>query len=72
MTPDQINKAAADLFQAEKTQKQINLLTTDFPDMQMDDAYAVQKALVELKTLGGCEITGWKINLQSYAECPQY
>ena len=67
MTPEQIKKAAADLFQAEKTQKQINLLTADYPDMQMDNAYAVQKALVNLKTLGGCKITGWKIGLTSKA-----
>ena len=56
MTPEQIKKAAADLFQAEKTQKQINLLTADYPDMQMDNAYAVQEALVNLKTLGGLSL----------------
>jgi 2-oxo-hept-3-ene-1,7-dioate hydratase len=49
MTPEQITKASQDLFQAEKKREQIKLLTSDYPDMKMDEAYAVQKALVGLK-----------------------
>ena len=48
MTPEQITNAGQDLFQAEKNRKQIKLLTSDYPDMKMDEAYAVQKSLVEL------------------------
>ena len=67
MTPVQIAKAAESLFQAEKTQNQIKLLTSEYPNMTMDDAYAVQKALVELKVADGCKVTGWKIGLTSKA-----
>ena len=67
MTPVQITKAAESLLQAEKTQNQIKLLTADYPDMTMDDAYAVQRALVDLKVAGGCKVTGWKIGLTSKA-----
>ena len=67
MTPEQITKAGQDLFQAEKNRKQIKLLTSDYPDMKMDEAYAVQKSLVELKTADGCKVTGWKIGLTSKA-----
>ena len=67
MTPEQITKASQDLFQAEKKREQIKLLTSDYPDMKMDEAYAVQKALVGLKIADGCKVTGWKIGLTSKA-----
>jgi 2-oxo-hept-3-ene-1,7-dioate hydratase len=67
MTPVQISKAAESLLQAEKSKNQIKLLTADYPDMTMDDAYAVQKALVDLKIADGCRVTGWKIGLTSKA-----
>ncbi len=67
MTPAEITKAAQDLFNAEKTQKQIGLLTVANPNMQMDDAYAVQKELVALKVADGRRVTGWKIGLTSKA-----
>ena len=70
MTPVQIAKAAESLFQAEKSKNQIKLLTADYPGMIMDDAYAVQKALVDLKIADGCRVTGWKIGLTSKAELP--
>ena len=38
MTPAEITKAAQDLFNAEKTQTQIGLLTVANPNMQMDEA----------------------------------
>ena len=67
MTPAEITKAAQGLFNAEKTQKQIGLLTVANPNMQMDDAYAVQKELVALKVADGRRVTGWKIGLTSKA-----
>ena len=39
MTPVQISKAAESLLQAEKSKNQIKLLTADYPDMTMDDAF---------------------------------
>ena len=67
MTPAEITKAAQNLFTAEKTQEQIGLLTIANPNMQMDDAYAVQKELVALKIADGRRVTGWKIGLTSKA-----
>ena len=67
MTPAEITKAAQNLFTAEKTQEQIGLLTIANPNMQMDDAYAVQKELVALKVADGRRVTGWKIGLTSKA-----
>ena len=67
MTPEAIAQAAQDLFRAEKTQEQIGLLTIANPEMGMDEAYAVQKALVALKIADGRRVVGWKIGLTSKA-----
>ncbi|MDP4060726.1 2-oxo-hept-4-ene-1,7-dioate hydratase [Rhodobacteraceae bacterium LE17] len=67
MTPAEISQAAQALFAAEKSHNQIGLLTRAHPEMTMDDAYAVQKALVALKIADGRRVIGWKIGLTSKA-----
>ncbi|SMY09338.1 2-oxo-hept-4-ene-1,7-dioate hydratase [Flavimaricola marinus] len=67
MTPQDHARAAADLLQAEATGEQIGLLTKRHPDMGMDDAYAVQKAIYEQKLAQGRKVIGWKIGLTSKA-----
>lgn len=67
MTPEQIAAAADRLFQAEKTGVQCGLLSLAHPDMTLDDAYAVQSALVAKKTADGAKAIGWKIGLTSRA-----
>ena len=67
MTPDQVEDAAARLFEAERNRHQIRLLSLDFPDATMDDAYLVQAALVKRKVASGLTIKGWKIGLTSKA-----
>lgn len=67
MTPDDHARAAADLLQAERTGKQIGLLTLRHPDMGMDDAYAVQNAIYRQKLAEGRKVIGWKIGLTSKA-----
>ncbi len=67
MTPDDHTAAAADLLDAERTGKQIGLLTLRHPEMVMDDAYAVQKALCDQKQADGRRVIGWKIGLTSKA-----
>ena len=62
-----IGHAAAALFEAEKTRQQIRPLTLTYPDMTMDDAYAVQRAWVDRKVADGDRITGYKIGLTSRA-----
>lgn len=67
MTPDQHAEAAAQLFQAEETGQQCDLLSLAYPGMTLDDAYAVQKALVAQKLAQGRRKIGWKIGLTSRA-----
>lgn len=67
MTPEQIHAAAADLYQAERTGRQCGLLSLRHPGMTLDEAYAVQAALVALKRAAGARVIGWKIGLTSRA-----
>ncbi|MDX5383693.1 MAG: 2-oxo-hepta-3-ene-1,7-dioic acid hydratase [Rhodobacterales bacterium] len=67
MTPEQISAAAEALYQAEATGRQIGLLSLAHPGMTMDDAYAVQKALVARRLAAGGHVIGWKIGLTSKA-----
>jgi len=67
MTPEQIQTAADALFTAEKSRQQTGLISLDHPDMTMDDAYAIQSALVEKKLAAGDKQRGWKIGLTSKA-----
>jgi 2-oxo-hept-3-ene-1,7-dioate hydratase len=67
MTPDQIADAAEALFQAEATRRPCGLLSLQHPGITLDDAYAVQAALVARKRAAGARVIGWKIGLTSRA-----
>lgn len=67
MTPDQIETAARDLIEAERTGRQIGLLSLRFPGMTLADAYAIQAAGVAAKRAAGRRVIGWKIGLTSRA-----
>ena len=67
MTPQEHAAAAADLLQAEKTRHQIGLLSLRHPDIGMDDAYAIQSALMAAKLAENRRVIGWKIGLTSKA-----
>lgn len=67
MTPDQIAAAGAALFEAERSRRQIGLLTLAHPDMDMADAYAVQADFTDRKARAGARAIGWKIGLTSRA-----
>lgn len=67
MTPADIAAAAAALLQAERSGRQINLLSEEYPGITMDEAYAIQSALVRLKLDAGARQIGWKIGLTSKA-----
>ena len=64
---DAIQAAAAALEAAERSRKQIGLLSEVHPEMTMDDAYAVQDAWVSMKLAAGEKVAGWKIGLTSKA-----
>jgi 2-oxo-hept-3-ene-1,7-dioate hydratase len=52
---------------AEKTGQQIGILTLEYPEMGMDDAYAIQNAIYRAKLSEGRRVIGWKIGLTSKA-----
>lgn len=59
--------AAADLLAAETSGVQIGLMSLRFPEMDMDDCYAIQSRLIEAKLAQGRKVIGWKIGLTSRA-----
>ena len=67
MTPQEHSLAAGDLLHAEKTGIQTGLLTLRYPDITMDDAYAIQNAIYLSKLAQGRAVVGWKIGLTSKA-----
>jgi len=67
LSEEQVQAAAKRLFDAETTGVQTGLLSQLHPDMNLDDAYAVQEALVQKKISAGSKITGRKIGLTSKA-----
>jgi 2-oxo-hept-3-ene-1,7-dioate hydratase len=67
LTDTDIAGAAADLLAAEKSRDQIGLLTRRHPDLDMDGAYAIQKAFAAAKLAEGRKVIGWKIGLTSKA-----
>lgn len=67
MTPADHAAAAAALLKAENTGEQIGLLSIKHPDITMDDAYAIQSAILEAKLAEGRDVIGWKIGLTSKA-----
>lgn len=62
---DAVADAASRLYEAERTRTPIRQLSLQYPDMTIDDAYAVQRALVELKIADGRSVRGRKIGLTS-------
>lgn len=67
MTREQIDEAAQSLDEAERTRRQIGLLSLKYPGMTMDHAYAVQAAWIAIKKAAGRTSIGWKIGLTSKA-----
>ena len=67
MTPEQHHEAAETLLKAEQSGQQCGLLSQAYPSMTLDDAYAVQQALIRLKLASGRKKIGWKIGLTSRA-----
>jgi 2-oxo-hept-3-ene-1,7-dioate hydratase len=67
LSQNAIDDISAKLDKAEHSRSQIGQLSLAFPDMTIDDAYAVQRAWVERKLANGRKIIGHKIGLTSRA-----
>lgn len=59
--------SAEALLQAEKTRRIIPQLSATHPDIEIDDAYDVQKRWADLRIAEGARVTGHKIGLTSRA-----
>jgi 2-oxo-hept-3-ene-1,7-dioate hydratase len=67
LNPSDISNAAQALHRAEQTRVQIRQLSQQHPDITLEDAYAIQKAWIDLKVNEGRIIRGHKIGLTSKA-----
>ncbi len=62
-----ITELAARLDEAERTGIQVRQFSLDHPDISIDDAYAIQRAWVDMKLASGRKTRGHKIGLTSKA-----
>ncbi|WP_370279606.1 2-oxo-hept-4-ene-1,7-dioate hydratase [Pontibacterium sp.] len=62
-----INDCANQLNQAEKSREQVRQLSLQYPEITIDDAYAIQRKWVEMKLAEGRSVIGHKIGLTSRA-----
>ena len=67
LTDAQIQSLAERLDRAEKTREQLRHFSREFPQMTIEDGYAIQRAWVALKLTQGRVIKGRKIGLTSRA-----
>jgi 2-oxo-hept-3-ene-1,7-dioate hydratase len=67
LKPEQIEQAAEALYKAERERVQIKALSLQYPDVDIDDAYAIQRAWVGRKIAEGRSVIGHKIGLTSRA-----
>lgn len=61
----QIDALAQELFEAMQNKNTVKPLTERFPDISIDDAYKVSKALLQLRLANGEKVIGKKIGLTS-------
>lgn len=62
---DQIKKEAHRLHQAEQSRQQVDATTVAHPNMDIDDAYRIQQAWMDIKKSEGRTVSGYKIGLTS-------
>ena len=67
LSEDLVEDAAARLDEAEKTRRQIRMLSLQHPDMTIADAYLIQGAWIRRKLGAGRQAIGYKIGLTSRA-----
>jgi 2-oxo-3-hexenedioate decarboxylase len=71
LSDTEIHTLATHLEAAERHRKPVAQITDDYPDLDMQDAYAIQTAIREIKIAGGHVVVGLKMGLTSYAKMKQ-
>ena len=71
LTQDTIARLAEHLENAELQRKAVRKITDEYPDMDWDDAYAIQDAIRARKEARGTRIAGLKMGLTSFAKMRQ-
>ncbi|MDR0826625.1 MAG: 2-oxo-hepta-3-ene-1,7-dioic acid hydratase [Desulfovibrio sp.] len=67
LTPETVRSLADRLEAAETERRHIHQFSLEFPEITIDDAYAVQRAWMDLKKSSGRSVIGHKIGLTSKA-----
>ncbi len=67
LAQDTISQLARELYNARKSRTQVRHFSKRFPEMTIDDGYAIQRAWVQLELADGRTIKGRKIGLTSRA-----
>ena len=67
LSQDETARLAEELHVAERNRVPVSPLSDAHPDMSLEDAYAVQQALVGRWLSEGASIVGWKVGLTSRA-----
>ncbi|MDN5874798.1 MAG: 4-oxalocrotonate decarboxylase, partial [Sinobacteraceae bacterium] len=66
-----IQKLAAHLEEAETQARDVTKITDDYPDLDSEDAYAIQAAIRDIKAARGTRVAGLKAGLTSRAKMKQ-
>jgi len=67
LTVEEVQNEARRLHQAELSRTQVEATTVLYPDMEIDDAYRIQSAWMDIKKSEGRTVSGYKIGLTSRA-----
>jgi 2-keto-4-pentenoate hydratase len=67
LTAEQIAKGARELYRAEKEKNVLRPFTETYPEIDIEEAYQIQLALIDLKKADGGKVVGKKIGLTSRA-----
>lgn len=65
LTPEVHAKLAANLYNAEKNNEPIDLISDLYPDITQDDAYAIQQEGLALRIADGAKVVGRKVGITS-------
>lgn len=59
---------ATQLFRAQTEGREVNKITVDYPELTVEDAYAIQAHVMALAERDGDSLVGWKMGLTSQAK----